>query len=434
MNLAYRAYIFLSSVTFLILFPPFWLFTRLTGRYSENLNQRLGLYPAQLVEGITGAPRIWIHAASVGEVSAAAAIIKSLFRLIPECAVILSTTTEHGQAFAKNKLGANATCIFAPVDFVVSVRKALATIKPDILVCLETEIWPNWLIECYRMGVKTALVNGRISVRSIKGYLRIRPLIKETLKHVRAFSMIREADAERIKMIGAPEERIEINGNAKYDLLLQNVDTLQKTTMEKLFNLKENEPVFVAGSTRTSEEDIVLDVYEKIIQSIPEALLIIAPRHVQRSDQIKTLVEDRGFSYQFGSDLKAGGLRTASVVIIDTIGDLQAIYSIASIVFCGGSLVPLGGQNILEAAAWGKPVLYGPSMEDFLDAKELLEKTGGGIQVKDGRELADKTEYYLTNPDAAERTGALARKALLANQGAAGKHAAVIYRILQPNQ
>jgi 3-deoxy-D-manno-octulosonic-acid transferase len=232
--------------------------------------------------------------------------------------------------------------------------------------------------------------------------------------------------------MGAPKERIAINGNAKYDLLLQHVDAFQKTKMERLFNLKANEPVFIAGSTRSLEPEIVLDVYEKIIQSFPETLLVIAPRHVQRAPQIKTLVKGRGFACQFRTELGKTVLRTAPVVIIDTIGDLQTVYSIASIVFCGGSLVPLGGQNVLEAAAWGKPILYGPSMEDFLDAKELLDNTGGGIQVKDGQELAEKALYYLANPGAADRIGARAKEALMSNQGAAGKHAAVICRLLKP--
>jgi len=433
MNLAYRVYSFLSSIIFIVFFPPFWLYTRLSGRYSANLNQRLGLYSDELVEGIAGSPRIWIHAVSVGEVSAAMAVIESLFLLMPDCAVILSTTTEHGQAFAKDKLGSRAVCIYAPVDFVISVRNALAALEPDVLVCLETEIWPNWLLEAKRMRIKTALVNGRISVRSIKGYLKIRPLIKATLKHISAFSMIRQADAQRIEMMGAPPAKIEINGNAKYDLLLQNTDTSVQTKMERLFCLKGGRPVFVAGSTRSSEEEIVLDVYEKILRSVPETLLIIAPRHVQRAHQISTLVKDRGFSCQFKTDLNRNGLRTASIVIIDTIGDLQAVYSVASVVFCGGSLVPLGGQNVLEAAAWSKPVLYGPSMEDFLDAKELLDKTGGGIQVKDGRDLAEKAVYYIANPDAADRIGALAKKAVMSNHGAAGKHADVIYRLLNPD-
>ena len=283
------------------------------------------------------------------------------------------------------------------------------------------------------MGIKTALVNGRISVRSIKGYLKIRPLIKAALEHVGVFSMIRKEDAGRIKMMGAPAERVEIHGNAKYDLLAQHVEVSNKIKMKKLFNLENNQQVFVAGSTRSLEEEIVLDVYEKTLKSFPEALLIIAPRHVERVQHIETLIKDRGFSYQLKTDLdQKNGLRTAPVVLIDTIGDLQAIYSIASVVFCGGSLVFLGGQNILEAAAWGKPVLYGPSMEDFLDAKELLEKTGGGIQVADGQELAEKVGYYLANPEAADRTGALAREAVMSNKGAAGKHATVIHNLLIP--
>lgn len=432
MNIAYAAYRFLSTGLFLTLFPLFWFYTRITGRYNKNMSQRLGLYPKGLVKEISGSPRIWIHAVSVGEVSAAKAIIKSLVALMPDCAIILSSTTDHGHAFAEENLGSKATCIYAPVDFITAVRKALSTLKPDILVCLETEIWPNWLLEAQRMGIKTALVNGRISVRTIKGYLKVRWLMKETLKQIDAFSMIGTADARRIRMIGAPPDRIMINGNAKYDLLLHQADPSLKTKMESLYNLKGEEPVFVAGSTRGSEEKIILDVYQKIIRLFPSTLLIIAPRHVERAHRIKNLVNDRGLSCQLRTDLSnKKSLRTAPVVIMDTIGELQATYSIASIVFCGGSLVPLGGQNILEAAVWGKPVLYGPSMDDFLDAKKLLDTAGGGIQVKDGYDLAEKTIYYMSHPDQADTIGKLAKKAVMSNKGAADKHAAVIYRLLK---
>jgi 3-deoxy-D-manno-octulosonic-acid transferase len=431
MNLAYKAYSFLSSGVFLTCFPPFWLYSRITGRFRKNINQRLGLYPEDMVQKIIGSPRIWMHAASVGEVNAAVSIIESLYERIPDCVVILSTTTEHGQAFARNSLGSKAVCIYAPLDFVVSVRRALTTFKPDVLVCLETEIWPNWLFAAHRVGIRTALVNGRISNRSIKGYLKIRSLTKGILGHVDAFSMISETDAQRIIMMGAPRERIEINGNAKYDLLLRQVDISDKAHMEQLLNVKCGEPVFVAGSTRTSEEDIVLDAYETIIRSHPKTLLIIAPRHVQRVDRIKALVEARGFSCQLRTRIGVhGNLRTAPVVILDTIGDLKNIYSIAAVVFCGGSLVAKGGQNILEPAVWGKPVLYGPSMEDFLDARELLERTGGGIQVNDGEDLAQKVLYLLTHTQEADRIGDLARTALSTHQGASIKHAAVILRLL----
>jgi len=434
MNIVYKAYNFLLTGIFFIFFPPFWFYTRLTGRYRDGINQRLGFYPKSVVNRISGSPRIWLHAASVGEVSAAVAIIESLERLMPHGAVILSTTTEHGQALARDKLQSKATCVYAPIDFIVSVRKALSTIRPDILVCLETEIWPNWLFEARRMGVRLALANGRISVRSIKGYLKIRCLIRETLRQVESFSMIREADALRLMMLGVPREKIVVSGNAKYDLLLPLADPSIKGNIEEFYNLNGNIPVFVAGSTRGSEHEIVVDVYEKIFETLPETLLIIAPRHLEKVRHIKDMVLRRGFSCQFKTDLdKTGGLRTASVVIMDTIGDLQSTYSIASIVFCGGSLEPLGGQNILEAAVWGKPVLYGPSMDDFLDAKALLDKTGGGIQVKDGRELAEKALYYLTHPAEADAVGRLAKKAVMLNKGSAGKHADVIYRLLNPN-
>ncbi|MCK4467293.1 MAG: hypothetical protein KAU60_02960, partial [Desulfobacterales bacterium] len=287
------------------------------------------------------------------------------------------------------------------------------------------------LVEAHRLGIKTAIVNGRISIRTIKGYLKIRPLMKATLNLVDAFSMINEADAHRIEMIGAPGERIEINGNAKYDLLLNQADAKIRTKMENIYNIKGDKPVFVAGSTRRSEEKIILDVYAKIIKSFPETILILAPRHVERVHHIKKLVKEQGFACQLRSDLdKQNCLRTAPIVIVDTIGELLNTYSIASIVFCGGSLAPLGGQNILEAAVWGKPVFYGPSMEDFLDARDLLDKTGGGIQVKDGQELAEKAIYYLANPHKAVAIGKLAAQAVMSHKGAAGKHADVIYRLL----
>ncbi|RLC28528.1 MAG: 3-deoxy-D-manno-octulosonic acid transferase, partial [Deltaproteobacteria bacterium] len=185
------------------------------------------------------------------------------------------------------------------------------------------------------------------------------------------------------------------------------------------------------GSVRNREDRILLDVYKKIVRIFPETLLIIAPRHIQRAGVIGKHVAEHGFSCQYRSDLDPGSSpRNASVVVVDTMGELMATYSIASIAFCGGSLVPLGGQNILEAAVWGIPVLFGPSMEDFLDARALLCASGGGIQVTDGRDLAEKILYYLSRPDRAAQAGRLARRAVAANSRAAEKHAGVICRIL----
>jgi 3-deoxy-D-manno-octulosonic-acid transferase len=431
MKFAYKAYNFLNIVLFFVFSPFLWFYSRLSGRFSDSIGQRFGFYPHSLVSGIAGSPRIWIHAASVGEVSGAEAIIESLVRLMPDCGIILSTTTEHGQFLAREKFGSKVTCIYAPLDFFVSVRRALLTVRPDILVCLETEIWPNWLFAARKLGVKVALVNGRISVRSLKGYLKIRFLIQEALNQVEAFSMIQDEDARRLMMLGVPRKRIEVNGNAKYDLLLRRADARIREKNEKLYNLKGSEPVLVAGSTRGSEHEIVLDVYERIHKTLPETLLIIAPRHIKKIRHVIDAVKKRGLSHQLRTEIDNPDYpRTAPVVIVNTIGDLQSTYSIASVVFCGGSLEPLGGQNVLEAAVWGKPVFYGPSMEDFLDAKALLDKTGGGIQVENGRELAEKMLYYLTHSDKADALGQSAREAVMLNKGAAEKHAAVIHRLL----
>jgi 3-deoxy-D-manno-octulosonic-acid transferase len=431
MKFAYKAYNFLNIALFFIFFPFFWFYSRLSGRFSDSIGQRFGFYPRSFVSRITGSPRIWIHAASVGEVSGAEAIIESLAKLMPNCAIILSTTTEHGQFLAREKFGSKVACIYAPLDFLVSVRKALLTVRPDIIVFLETEIWPNWWFSAHKLGVKVALINGRISAKSLKGYLKIRLLIQEALNQVEAFSMIQDEDARRLMMLGVPRKKIEVNGNAKYDLLLRQADSRLRSKNEKLYNLKGNERILVAGSTRGSEHETVLDVYQKIHNTLPETLLIIAPRHIKKIRHIIDEVKKRGLSHQLKTEIDNPDYpRTAPVVIIDTIGDLQSTYSIASVVFCGGSLEPLGGQNVLEAAVWGKPVFYGPSMEDFSDAKALLDKTGGGIQVKNGGELAEKMLYYLTHPDKADAVGQSAREAVLLNKGAAGKHAAVIHRLL----
>jgi len=429
MHPAYAAYNALGTGAFCLFFPAYALFSGLTGRYRAGFKQRLGIYPRHLFESATAGPRIWLHAASVGEVGVAAAVIGEVVRKKPDCHITLSTTTDQGQHLAKKLLGNRAACIYAPVDFIASVRKALYRVKPDVLALIETEIWPNWLIQAHRMGIHTAIVNGRISIRSIRGYLKARPIIKETLAHVDAFSMIHSSDADRIRRIGAPAERIAINGNAKYDLLIRRTDPRIRHRLKKIYNLEGKTPVLVAGSTRKGEEEQVLNAYLSVTRSFPETVLIIAPRHVERTPVIVKMAGSRGIACQLRTDLDRAG-RNARVVVLNTMGELTAVYSLASVAFCGGSLVPLGGQNVLEAAVWGVPVVYGPSMEDFQDAKTLLGRYGGGIEVADEKELADTVTHLLGDPDHSDETGRRAREAVRSHAGAAVKHARIICRLL----
>ena len=426
-NILYGAYTLLNCGLFLTCLPPFLIYTHLTGRYNKNLKERLGHLPRSLEKTLSGKPRIWIHAVSLGEVKVADPIIKSLKQIIPNCSIMLSTTTEHGRKLALEIFPENIPVVYAPIDFIGSIRKALLRVRPDILVFLETEIWPAWIVEAKRMGIKTALVNGRISIRSIESYLKLRPFFRQILRNVDVFSMISEEDGKRIRTMGADSDKIKINGNAKYDLLTNLADPVIKNEMRQVLNLESSHLVFVAGSTREGEEEIVLEAYEKILKQFPQMILLIAPRHVERASEIGSMLERRGFKYQLRSQLTSNGKqRTESIVIINTFGELFKIYSIGTIVFCGASLVPLGGQNPLEAAVWGKVVFYGPSMEDFLDAKGLLEGVGAGIPVSSSDTLAQKAIWFMEHPEELEVYNKRARKAVERNQNAANKHARVI--------
>jgi 3-deoxy-D-manno-octulosonic-acid transferase len=434
MNGAYLAYRCLSTGLFFTVLPPALLASLSTDRWHDSLLQRMGIYPPELKPFRAGVPRIWIHAVSVGEVGVAATLLDRLTVLVPEAAMVISTATHQGWVQAREKLGKWATCIFAPVDAPVAVARALKNIRPDVLVCLETEIWPNLLMTAKQMGVATALVNGRISKRSIRGYGRVRCLLTAVLQHVDAFSMIGPGDARRIRWLGAPADRIEVKGNAKFDALLSPMKPGVPETERRRFNLSGTEPVLVAGSTRHGEEDILLKVFEAVSRRFPDAVMILAPRHIQRAAGIEARVRQMGFACQRCTDLDRGVRRQAPVIVLDTIGHLSDVYSIATVVFCGGSLVPLGGQNLLEPALWGKPVFFGPCMDDFHEARDLIEEAGGGETVTDGNMLAQRVMALLAYPQQAHNMGDRAKAAVISQAGAADRHASVIASLLTANR
>jgi 3-deoxy-D-manno-octulosonic-acid transferase len=261
--------------------------------------------------------------------------------------------------------------------------------------------------------------------------MRISGLTKPVLENLEVLSMISAADAERICRMGADKQRVRIGGNAKYDGLVEQASARQAEKMESILRLGGNQPVLVAGSVRGAELAPVLDAFCRIRQRLPDAVLVAAPRHMENAAPLSLLATKRGLTVQRRSELNvAGAERSAAVVVLDTIGELMATYGAASVVFCGGSLAPLGGQNILEPAAWGKPVLYGPSTEDFSDAREILEREGGGVPVADAGQLAEKALYYLTHRDAAVEVGRRARAAAASQSGAGRRHAEVILELL----
>jgi 3-deoxy-D-manno-octulosonic-acid transferase len=431
MNFSYTVYRLLTALGSLVLVPLVWVHHRLRGKDFQRFYQRMGMYPPAVAGALGGRPRIWIHAVSVGEVGVAAAVAKALQQRHPDGFIVLSTLREQGLERARELLGPDTRCFFAPLDFVGPTRKALRTFQPDILVLLETELWPNLIVGAKRRGARVTIVNGRISARSIRRYRRVRSLMRYTLSHVDAFSMISEQDAQRIRSLGAPADRITVNGNAKFDCPDPQVDPDTVGWAARLYGVGPQTPVFVAGSTRHPEEQIILDAFVNIRALLPATILIIAPRHIERAPLIAQWVTARGLGYQLRTTLDgAPQTRTAPVVILDTIGELSATYGVAGMVFCGGSLVPKGGQNIMEPAMWGKPVCFGPSMEDFADARRMIEENGGGVTVRCAEEVTATAIRWFQDPGQAAAVGQAARQAILPHRGAAEKHAAVIENLV----
>ncbi len=423
----YTVYGALTTGLFLLLFPFAFVTMATTRRFIKHFQERLGFLPPKAVNSLSGTPRIWIHGASLGEVRVAAAIIKSLQTKLPGCSILVSTVTEHGRNLALELFEKKIPVIYAPLDLPGCAIKALSSVRPDVMVFLETELWPAWIFTARRLGIKLALLNGRISPRSLKGYLKFRPFFRSVLKNFDAFSMISQTDADRIHAMGAEMEKIRINGNAKYDNAVILPDPGAEGEMRRILSLLPSDRVIVAGSTRGGEEAMLLDAYEEIRSKYSNILLILAPRHINRAADICAQIHHRGHQCQLRTEIGQGKTkRSAPILVVDTFGELFNIYSVATFVFCGASLVPLGGQNPLEPAAWGKPVLYGPHMDDFLDAKEMLESAGGSIRVADPHDLAKAFLHLLDHPDKAHALGRHAREAAFQAQATAHKHAEII--------
>jgi 3-deoxy-D-manno-octulosonic-acid transferase len=418
--------ILIAAALFVV--PYFMLKIIFTGKYRQSLVQKLGGRQAQILAKLKDGPRVWIHAVSVGEVTAAAPIVASLKMKRPEVQIIFSTSTETGQEMAHRFIKDAAAFIYFPLDIPYIVRKMIMLVKPDVFVLVETELWPNFLRVCESRRIKTLMVNGRISPRSYSKYRLTRLFWKRILYNLNAAGMISEIDAVRFKNIGMDSAKIKVLGNAKYDALAALAAPALREEIARRFNARKNERFFVAGSTHEGEEKIIIHVYQELLKRYPDFKLIIVPRHIERTKDILGLLRQENFDDVITlTDINNGRHRKDErVMVVDVIGELFKVYSLASIVYCGGSLVPRGGQNILEAAAWGKVIFYGPSMEDFSAEKAMLEEAGCGVTIRNEKELLQGIIQALENPEDLRRRGEKGKAVVLANIGAAARYADLI--------
>ena len=402
----------------------------ITGKYRHSFLQKLGIRQKQLLSDLGAGQRIWIHAVSVGEVTAAVPIVNAIKKQRPEIRIIFSTSTETGQGMARKLVTGVDAFIYFPLDVPFSVHHMLHLVRPDVFVLVETELWPNFLAACHARSIKIVMVNGRISPRSFMKYCRTGFFWKRILQNLDDAGMITTIDAERIRRIGLNASKISVLGNAKYDALAAMVSPQLHEDIARRFNVRPDEKFLVAGSTHSGEEDVVIDVYRELLKRYPDFKLILVPRHVERTKDVVTLLEQADFrDIITASQMQNGQVRQRErVIVVDVIGELFKVYSLATIVYCGGSLVPKGGQNILEAAAWGKVIFYGPSMEDFSEEAALLEAVGAGIRISGKQELLDGIERLLACPQDLVKRGESGQAVVRANMGAAERYAQMIIR------
>jgi 3-deoxy-D-manno-octulosonic-acid transferase len=423
----------LLGLSALVLGPYYGLRILATGKYRKSIGGKLGRVDGRAFEALGGAPRIWLHAVSVGEVTAAAPIITSLRTACPGASLLLSTSTETGQEMARRVAGDADLHFYYPLDLPWVARRVMGHVRPDVFVLLESEFWPNLIDQCRGRGTPVVLVNGRISPRSFHRYRKSRFFWKEVLRSVDHLGMISLTDAERIRAFGGAPERISVEGNAKFDGLAARVSPALREEAGRKLQIGEETPVFVAGSTHRGEEEAVLNAYSRIVGEFPGMVLVLVPRHTDRREAVLRTVRTAGFNDVITlSEMNEGRTRRGErVIVVDVIGELFKIYGLATVVFCGGSLVPKGGQNILEAAAWGKVVFYGPSMEDFPEEQAVLEESGAGRMVGGADALCEGILNALRSPETLARDGRKGREAILRHRGASDRYAGRIVEALQ---
>src|SRR5437667_502234 len=422
----YLAYSFLTFVIFVIVSPYFVYQAIRYKKYIGILRQRLGFLPISF--NIDGEESIWIHAVSVGEALTARALAADLKARYPRSRLFLSTTTIAGQQVARQSLQHIDGVFYFPFDWVFTSRRTLKLVNPRLFIMMETEIWPNLLRLCRKRGVRTVVINGRISARSHPRYRLIRPFFRRVLADVDRFCMQSEESARRLIDLGADPSRVSVTGSLKFDSLGLPTASHGKPRERVLrfFRISPHRAVIVAGSTFRGEEAAVLRAFARVKSTLPGALAVLAPRQPERFGEVECLARDAGFATTRRSELPIDAEPRADVVVLDSIGELARLYQVATAVFVGGSLVDQGGHNILEPAMFGKPIVFGPHMQNFQEIADAFVTNGAAVQVQSERELDEALLTLVTDPVRRARLGAAARALVEANRGAKEKTLAVI--------
>jgi 3-deoxy-D-manno-octulosonic-acid transferase len=408
MYLLYSA--FLALV--LLLGSPYWLFEMVRrGKYRRGLSERLGVVPARIRNSRQRS--IWVHAVSVGEVLAVTDLVRGMRAEFPEHRLVVSTTTDTGQRLAAGRFGAENIFYF-PFDFASSARRYISALRPDLVVIAETEFWPNFFRAVHESGARIAIVNARVSDRSLPGYRRWRTLFVGVLQNVDLFLAQTSEDAQRLAEIGAAADRVLVSGNLKFDVAPPSTPPIVSQLRSVLAEFGAG-PVLVCGSTVQGEEPVLLRAFEKVLSSYPAAFMLLAPRHPERFGEVAGILQQSRIKFWRRSQWNKAPVN-GSVLLIDSIGELSSLYSLADLAFVGGSLVPRGGHNIIEPAQYGVPILVGKHTENFRDMVELFVNHDA-VRVIDSDDLPSAFVELLANETERRALGRRALETLESQRG-----------------
>ncbi len=433
----------------LVLAAPWLLYKAMrTGKYRAGLAQKFfGLVPPRESDR----PCVWFHAVSVGEVLMLRRVVALFAQRRPDVDIVVSTTTNTGMELARQHFG-NYTLFYFPLDLSWSVRRAIRRVRPTLVVLAELELWPNFIRAARRSGARVSVINGRMSPQSFRGYHRVRFLMRGLLADIEAFAVQTPEYAERFRTVGAPAGRVVVTGSVKYDGIEIDRGNPRTAELRRHFRLNHAETIWVAGSTSEPEEAMVLDAYERLRCECPSLRLVVVPRHKERFDEVAQLIASRGLGLVRRSQTaaRADSLTPTthhspltmqspltphrslcpSVMLVDTLGELSAVWGLADIAFVGGSFAPRGGQNMIEPAGYGAAVLFGPGVWNFQDTIDHLLAQGGAVQLATAEDLESTVRSLVA--DAARRTalGAAARAFVLSQQGATARTVEILERQL----
>ena len=393
--------------------------------YGRRWNERFGY-----VQSSQKKKMIWLHAVSVGETIAAAPLVKSLQTTYPACELMITTMTPTGSDRVKALFGDSVEHCYAPYDLPGAVARFLDKLKPEMLIIMETELWPNTIAACYQRNIPVVLANARLSEKSFEAYRRVNGITRSMLKQIALVAAQHSDDAQRFIALGLPRDRVSVTGNLKFDLQLDDKIKLKASAFRVQWQDDENRPIFVAASTHEGEDEQILEAFTVIRKQVPNLLLVLVPRHPERFEPVAYLCNSAGFSVSRRSDQQAS-IHT-DIILGDTMGELNSFYGAADIAFVGGSLVPTGGHNIIEPAMWGIPVLSGPHLFNFAESSRLMIDSSGLLLCDDAQQLAENCLLLLQNPSYGSSTGSAAQKVAEMNRGALKKLLSQIEKVARP--